>query len=93
MSDQNTTDQNTTTDKAAKVTKRHSLSSVVNDVAKARKMNATDAGKRTRAYIRGNRDTLVKVWPGLKNHSKGDRYPDMPTKARRQILDSIGKGK
>lgn len=67
------------------------LSAVVQSVATSRKINATDAGKRTRAYIRSHRADLEKVWPGLRDHSKGNRYPDMPAKARDTILAALAR--
>lgn len=70
-----------------------SLSTVIQKVATARKINATDAGKRTRAYIRAHKVELDKVWPTLKNHSKGDRYQAMPKAAETHILAAIGKSK
>ena len=76
-----------------KVATSVSLSTVIQKVATARKINATDAGKRTRAYIRAHKVDLLKVWPALKDHGHGDRYGDMPTPAADTILAAIGKSK
>lgn len=62
--------------------KARTMSAVINDHAKATGMNSTDAGKAIRSRIRSARRTnepaLLKAWPALEGHEKGNRYPDVP---------------
>lgn len=85
MTDANTTTNTPEPTKQAKG-KPQPLSTVVHRYAVSKKINDTDAGKRVRAFIRGNRSDLEKVWPALKTHSKGDRYGDVPVSVQKMIL-------
>lgn len=68
------------------------LSAIVNRVATSKEIDATVAGKRTRAYIRRNRENLVKAgWKELSNHDKGNRYGDVPASAAKVILEALTK--
>ena len=68
------------------------LSAIVNRVATSKEIDATVAGKRTRAYIRRNREALVKAgWKELGNHEKGNRYGDVPAPAAKVILEALTK--
>ena len=66
----------------AKKNASRSLSSVIAEVSQKSDVPATDCGKAIRAYVRkrrrANETQLLKEWPALKDHTHGNRYPDMP---------------
>jgi hypothetical protein len=68
------------------------LSALVNKIATKKDLDATVAGKRTRAYIRRNREALVKAgWKSLDKHEKGNRYEEVPSKVADAIFSALTK--
>lgn len=84
--------ENTQSNKRTQQPKVVPLSAVV--VKIAAKQGTEDTGsvaKKLRARIRNNFDDLAKEWPGLteaKNNRDGNRYPPMPIKLAKKLIDA-----
>ena len=67
------------------------MSLVKFDVTKVQYANkrggdVTKTSKSLRGQIRSNRDALLKHWPALKNHDKGNGYPPIPRDTSNAIV-------
>ena len=77
--------------------KTTTVKAVAAKVAKAKKIEASEAAKLVRSRIRStNSELLTKEWPQLKKNSKvphdGNRYPDMPERLGNALIRSMTKG-